>query len=42
MDGMLGTDNCHVFDLFLLIFLGWVGGGCVEEVENMAKIMSPR
>jgi len=28
MDGILSTDYCHVFKVFLLIFLGWVGGLC--------------
>jgi len=25
IDGILSTDHCHVFKLFLLIFLGWFG-----------------
>jgi len=42
MDGILTTDYCHIFKLFLLIFLGWVGG-CIEEVDNfIAKIMNVR
>jgi len=32
-DSTLSTDYCHVFKLFLLVFLGWVGVTVSRRLE---------